>query len=129
MKSFIITVAIVVGAGFVYYAWRGKVNDATEALGGTSMLHAGDNESYPNKLKRYRQGADSALLAACTNAITGLRFVVKSRCVTYDDNFMKWTASATVEYINEVGGVQRREIQFKFDPSFSGQPTWFTVKK
>jgi len=72
----------------------------------------GDNESYPHKLARYRAGAEQAVREECTNQVIGLRSIIDEHTVTYDDNFMKWTASATVEYINSVGGVGRTNLEF-----------------
>jgi hypothetical protein len=52
--------------------------------------------------------------------------ILSASTQTYDDNFTKWTASAKVEYINSVGGVDRTNIQFSFG-ALRGQPAWRPV--
>lgn len=71
------------------------------------------SETYADKVSRYRVGADHELRSACTNAVTGLRFIVDTQASTSADNFMTWTATATVEYINHLGGVDRTNLAFK----------------
>lgn len=88
------------------------------------MAQVDDNESYPHKLTRYRFNAEQGVREACTNYTVGLSSIIDLRAETYDDNFMKWTASATVEYINPVGGVNRTNLEFK--PSvIGGKMNWF----
>ncbi len=70
-------------------------------------------ESYAAKVARYRAGADQELRSACTNAVTGLRFIVDTHAATSADNFMAWTATATVDYINHLGGVDRTNLAIK----------------
>ncbi len=89
-----------------------------------SLTNAGDNKSYADKITRYRAGAGAAVRSACTNEIIGLRGIISLDVQTYDDNFKKWTATATVEYINHIGGVDRTNLSLRFDP-VSGQPAWF----
>ena len=88
----------------------------------------GDNETYAHKIKRYRAGADAALPPAITNAVVGLRTILSARTETYDDNFTKWTAEAEVEFINQVGGVERTNIHFGFS-GLSGEPSWWPAQK
>jgi hypothetical protein len=85
----------------------------------------GDNESYEDKIARYRAGAENAARIACTNEIVGLRGIIALDVQTYDNNFKNWTANATVEYINHIGSVDRTNIELTFDPGYSGVPTWF----
>jgi hypothetical protein len=79
-----------------------------------------DGESYPHKLNRYRVDADQAVRKGITNQVVGLRQIISQRADTSDENFMKWTATATVEFINPVGGVDRTNLDFKFD-AWAGQ--------
>ena len=95
------------------------------AISGVQMTTPGDNESYSSKLARYRAGAESAARAACTNEVTGLRGIISLDVQTSDANFMNWTAAAVVEYINQIGGVNRTNLELKFNPGYTGQPTWF----
>jgi hypothetical protein len=105
--------------------WHIRVNSIASAIGEVPETTPGDNESYADKLARYRAGADAAARAACTNEVTGLRGIINLDTDTTDNNFTKWTATATVEYINQIGGVDRTNLAFRFDPGFTGQPTWF----
>ena len=89
----------------------------------------GDNEKYPHKLARYRTGADAALAAECTNVVVGLRLILNQRTETFDDNFTKWVGTATVEFINALGGMERTNLEFRFDPGYSGEPRWFKKLK
>lgn len=118
-----IVCALVVFASIWF--WHLRVNTAASAVSEVSMATTGDDESYASKLARYRAGAESAARAACTNEVTGLRGIISLDVQTSDDNFMNWTASATVEYINQIGGVDRTNLDFKFNPGYTGQPTWF----
>jgi hypothetical protein len=88
------------------------------------MAQADDNEKYPHKLARYRASAEAGVRDACTNYTVGLRGILYLRADTSADNFMQWTAKATVEFINPVGGVDRTNLEFK--PSvMGGQMRWF----
>ena len=106
------------------FVWHLRVNSSAAALGGASTTSAGDNENYADKLARYRAGAEAAARAACTNEVIGLRGIISLDVQTYDDNFMSRTASATVEYVNQIGGVDRTNIELKFDPGYAGVPAW-----
>jgi hypothetical protein len=104
--------------------WVARIHYANEQLKSWSFgTDIGDNEKYPHKLARYRSAADEALLAACTNYTVGLRSILYQRVETYDNNFMKWTAKATVEFINPVGGVERTNLDFGSSP-IAGRMDW-----
>jgi hypothetical protein len=95
--------AIIFGA----YCWHENI---VNNLGGEPL---GDNESYSHKANRFRAGADNAVLAACTNYTVGLKSIISLQCDTDDNNFLNWTATATVEYINTVGGIERTNYEFR----------------
>jgi hypothetical protein len=99
--------AIAASAWFVVDMFRER------AQANSFMAAPDDNEKYPHKVARYRASADSGVRAACTNYTIGLRSILELRSETFDDNFMKWTARATVEYINPIGGVNRTNLEFK----------------
>jgi len=105
--------------------WRSRVDSAASAMDGSSHTGPGDNESYSDKLIRYRAGAWEAARSECTNEVTGLRGIISLDVDASDQNFMHWTATATVEYINHIGGVDRTNLSLRFDPTYTGQPTWF----
>jgi hypothetical protein len=76
-------------------------------------------ESYAHKLTRYRAGAEQAVRVACTNEVTGLRQFIRLDVSTYGQNVKEWKATATVEYVNHVGGIDRTNLEFEFD-TFGG---------
>ena len=121
MKNLIIGVflcVIIVGiSASVWHGYRAQHADDDRT--------PGDNESYESKIERYRATAETAARVACTNEVTGLRNIINLEVETSDQNFMNWSASATVEYINALGGVDRTNIELKFDPGYSGQSAWF----
>jgi hypothetical protein len=57
--------------------------------------------------------------------VVDLRGIIALEVYTADQNFMNWTATATVEYINHIGGEDRTNIELTFDPGYTGVPTWF----
>jgi hypothetical protein len=110
-------------AVFFLISTRHQINEAIK--GPVSFATPGDNESYADKIARYRAGAENAARTACTNEVVGLRGIIALDVQTYDNNFKNWTANATVEYINHIGGVDRTNIELTFDPGYTGVPTWF----
>jgi hypothetical protein len=120
MKAFKIVglVLVIVAAAVSIWQWhreRAKMN--------SFMARVDDNESYPHKLMRFRADAEQSAREACTNEVVGLRQIIYLHEDTTDDNFMKWTASATVEFINSVGGVERTNLDFKFG-TINGETYW-----
>ena len=123
-KHFPLLLAIGIGLGVGFWLHQRQVSNLTEAIGETSLEnHPG--ETYPQKLARYRAAADASVRAACTNYIVGLRTIIDLDATTYDANFKKWSATATVEFINPVGGVERTKLALRFDPTLFGEPQWF----
>ncbi len=92
-----ISILLIVGAVWI---WHARQQSIVSNLSEVSMADKGDNETYQHKLARYRAGADAALRTECTNVVTGLRTIIQQRTETYDNNFTKWSATATVEFIN-----------------------------
>jgi len=113
MKSIIAAVLAIGAICLAAWIWHARQESTVRALGGMAMDGAGDNETHAHKLDRLRAGADQAVRMACTNATIGLRSIISTDTETHDDNFMKWTASATVEYVNKVGGVERVNYEFR----------------
>ena len=72
-------------------------------------------ESYDHKLNRYRKSAESLVRAACTNEVTGLRQFISMDISTYGQNVKEWKATATVEYVNHLGGIDRTNLEFVFE--------------
>jgi hypothetical protein len=114
--------ALVVVAGIIL--WHLRVNSAASAIGEVPMTSPGDNESYASKLARYRASAESAARAECTNEVTGLRNIINLDVETSDANFRNWSATATVEFINQIGGVDRTNLVLQFYPAGWTQTGW-----
>jgi hypothetical protein len=125
MKALKIILALTLCALAVWFAIRTWHETAKGNQGELSLTRPGDNESYPDKIARYRAGAELAARVACTNEVVGLRNIINLDLDTAADNFMNWKAFATVEYINQIGGVDRTNLELKFDPGYTGVPTWF----
>jgi len=71
--------------------------------------------SYSQKLADFRAGAEVAVRVACTNEVTGLRQFIHMDVSTYGQSVKEWTATATVEYVNHFGGIDRTNLEFQFD--------------
>jgi hypothetical protein len=67
-----------------------------------------------DQLQRWRDGAEAAVATICSNDITGFRGMVDTTVRDYSDQTDEWSARATVEYINTVGGVERTNLDLKF---------------
>ena len=72
-------------------------------------------ESYAHKLNRYRTSAENLVRVACTNEVTGLRQFISMDVSPYGQNVKEWKATATVEFINHLGGIDRTNLEFQFD--------------
>jgi hypothetical protein len=107
--SIIVGIVLVIAGFFGFRSWQ-------EAHNGY--------ESYAHKLARYRAGAEQAVRAACTNEVTGLHQFISMDVSTYDQNVKRWTATATVEFVNHLGGIDRTNLEFQFD-AFGGELSCF----
>jgi hypothetical protein len=64
--------------------------------------------------------ARKEVLEACTNKVVGLNRII---ALNFDDqsaNVSQWHAAATLEYVNALGGVQRTNLNFRFEGFGSG---------
>src|SRR5208282_4428806 len=59
--------------------------------------------------------AANKILEDCSNNVVGLQRIVKSY-VDYSGTPSNWWGFATVEFINKVGGIEREERWYVFDP-------------
>ena len=120
-------VVIIVLLSFVavielYFKWQ--ENDEMEFHDMLVAGHKADDalktiispENNPNesKIGRLKKEAETSMLEACTNAVVGLNRIVEKNIIDYDDDPNKWTGNMTVEYINKVGGINRKELTFNF---------------
>ena len=77
---------------------------------------AWEEQTYEQHLEHWQAQAKFALMKECTNSVTGLRQIIDYNINDSDQNVAKWDASATVEFINHQGGVDRTLAIFKFSP-------------
>jgi|ERR1035437_2279860 hypothetical protein len=110
MKAFICLLAAALLCGCNKPAER-----AVPASQGGDFNGEGDDNSFAHRLAWFRAGADFAVRTACTNDVTGLRQIISVDASTYDDNLAKWKASATVEFINHIGGVDRTNLYYRIN--------------
>ena len=71
-------------------------------------------QTYEQHLEHWQSQARYELMKECTNSVTGLRQVIEFNINDSDRSVSKWDASASVEYINHEGGVDRTLAFFKF---------------
>jgi hypothetical protein len=79
-----------------------------------------DSESASQRMARLHREAPGVVLEACTNEIPGLKQIIHLNVYDGDPLTTRWTADATVDYINHLGGVDRTNLQFKFDQYNAG---------
>jgi len=70
----------------------------------------------PNRHDQARQ----EVLEECTNRVAGLNRIIALNFDDQSTNVSEWSASATVEYMNVVGGIQRTNLSFRFEGFGSG---------
>ncbi|MGA2869712.1 MAG: hypothetical protein ABSF34_11205 [Verrucomicrobiota bacterium] len=124
LKPFLAAAACALVVVVAISLWHLRVNSAANAISDVPLTSPGDNESYASKLARYRASAESTARAECTNEVTGLRNIITLDVETSDDNFRNWSASAQVEYINQIGGVDRTNLVLQFNPAGWTQTGW-----
>lgn len=74
------------------------------------------DESPASEKKRLTAVAHREIAEAITNDVVGLRTVLSVSVNTHGDNPWEWTGSATVEFFNKAGGVERRSLGYRFYP-------------
>lgn len=102
--SFVVILAVV---GLVAYA---KLRD-------TSF---GDKPLTPEqRLERNVSEAKAAFAAAITNDVVGYHRTIKQDTfIGFGEAPARWWATATVEFVNKVGGIERTVVYYRFKPSF-----------
>jgi hypothetical protein len=81
------------------------------------LIHHGaaPAESPADELARFRRDAHTDLLAQCTNQIVGLSRIIKMEFDDSDKQPSNWTAVASAEFVNRIGGVERTNLPFVFE--------------
>jgi hypothetical protein len=79
-------------------------------------------ESEWQQKHRLQSEAASGVLAECSNHVVGITRVIDSFVDDLDSDPHKWKGDVTVEFINQIGGVDRTNIPFIFstDTGFDG---------
>jgi len=71
-------------------------------------------ENREAQYQRFRQEGWLAFQAEITNAVIGYTRTIGSRVDDADPNPWRWTAMATVEFVNSRGGIERTNVPFCF---------------
>ena len=64
--------------------------------------------------------ARKEVLEECTNKVVGLNRIIALNLDDHGSNVSQWRAEATLEYVNSIGGVQRTNLNFRFEGFGSG---------
>ncbi len=71
------------------------------------------NRDQNPSLATLRTNAVNSIYENCSNEVVGLSRIVKVFVVDYDKNPTNWTGTATCEFVNKVGGVERVERRYR----------------
>ena len=71
------------------------------------------NRDQNPSLATLRTNAINSIYENCSNEVVGLSRIVKVFVVDYDKNPTNWTGTATCEFVNKVGGVERVERRYR----------------
>ena len=80
-----------------------------------------DSMTSPQRMEFLRSQAEAAIKTECTNLVPGIRNFVNLQSNVLDNSLARWSGSATLDYINPVGGVERTNLQFVFKSSSTGR--------
>ena len=83
------------------------------AMGGTSDQPL----TKAQAVKLQRDSARAALAASITNDVVGWHRTIRTSDFLYDDDWHSWVATAEIEFINRLGGIERTNCYWKFKPS------------
>jgi hypothetical protein len=81
-------------------------------------------EDMQSRTWRFEKEAEENQRIECTNKIIGFRRILESTTRTRGDDVSKWTGRARVEVINQSGGIEVTNVEFKFQ-QFSGHASWY----
>lgn len=88
-----------------------------------SALLSGCQKAHQSQFEKQYAEARELVLEECTNDTVGLQHIIDSRIYFTDTGVTNWTAEATVEYVNHVGGIDRTNFHFVF---YESRPNWTT---
>jgi DNA-directed RNA polymerase subunit RPC12/RpoP len=70
-----------------------------------------ERNEYPEKI-RYEKEAEAEMLKECSNYVGFVR-VLDHYVISHDNLVSNWTASANIDFVNKVGGVERTNLLFR----------------
>jgi hypothetical protein len=106
---FIIIVGFILFFGYRYYHGVQETNHFLDSIDDPRS-----REEAGPRTARLRAAAPDALKKACLETVTGFTRIIDPCLSDYDDNPDKWTADATLEFVNTRGGVERTNLAFVF---------------
>jgi len=86
--------------------------------GGVAVVVIGVGAFWRNhghELDPFRTQVNQSVREECTNVVTGLRSIIRQDAETSPSNLAQWAATATVEYVNHQGGMDRTNLDFTFE--------------
>ena len=67
-----------------------------------------------SQMDKFRAEAASTLPAAVSNYVVGITRIVHTDLQCYSESVSNWNATATVEFVNQRGGIERKDYPFVF---------------
>lgn len=77
-------------------------------------------------MEKLRGMVDESVRSALTNDVVGLNRTISIQCYDYQDTLSNWQAIATVERINQLGGIERLRLHYSF-ASGAYDGNWFLI--
>jgi hypothetical protein len=74
------------------------------------------DETPEQHLQHYRESAQFEMLKECTNEVAGISHIITVEINDSASNVAQWTGDTTIDYINHLGGVDRTNLLFNFQP-------------
>jgi hypothetical protein len=62
----------------------------------------------------FRQQAEFEVRSYLTNEVVGFRRITRLTVLNFDAEITNWTASAQVEFFNQIGGVESKAVNLRF---------------
>jgi hypothetical protein len=112
----LICLAVIGLAGWIY---KYKYDEQVKSMGGFNIPELHKPETPAQRDERNQIEAKAIFASAITNDVVGWHRTIKQDCwIGYGTSPNTWWATATVEFVNKVGGIERTQIYYRFKPSF-----------
>jgi hypothetical protein len=115
---------IVILAGLIavgILAWSFKLHELNDAA-------PRQDESYSQKIDRWRSSAELLMLKQSSNDVVGFSRLVDSHIDTLADNVRSWSGEVTVDYVNHLGGIDRTNVRYAFDSALGNLSCFATLQ-